>query len=114
MRFPARTQIVAHKDCTEIPAAFARCEKIIGARFHAIVLALRMGIPFYPLIFREKTRNLLKDIGYPYPVSDIDHPDKASLQAFLAEPQVPFSPGKDLFARAKEHTQLLKQHLTHS
>ena len=33
-------EIVAHKEGTEITDAYSRCEKIIGARFHAIVLAL--------------------------------------------------------------------------
>ena len=40
MQFPDQTEIVAHTDGTEILTAFARCEKIIGARFHSVVLAL--------------------------------------------------------------------------
>ena len=46
MEFSDHAEIAAHKGGTEIPAAFAQCEKIIAARFHATVLALRMGIPF--------------------------------------------------------------------
>lgn len=109
MQYPEQVEIVAHRDGTEIPAAFARCKKIITARFHGIVLALRMGIPLYPLIFREKARNLLRDIQYPFPTSNLDRIDKASLCAFLKEPQMPFSLEKEMFERANEHTQLLKQ-----
>lgn len=109
MQYPNQVEIVAHRDGTEIPEAFAQCEKIIAARFHGIVLALRMGISLYPLIFREKARNLLKDIEYPFPVSELDHIDKASLHAFLEEPQMPYSLNKDIYVRAKEHTQLFKQ-----
>ena len=46
MQDPERTEIIARQMGTEIPAAFARCEKIIGARFHSMVQALRMGISF--------------------------------------------------------------------
>lgn len=109
MQYPDQAEIVSHSDCTEIPAAFAQCEKIIAARFHGIVLALRMGIPLYPLIFREKARNLLKDIEYPFPVSELDHIDKASLHAFLETPQMPCPLNEDIFVRAKEHTQLFIQ-----
>lgn len=109
MQHPDKAEIVSHRDCTEIPAAFAQCEKIIAARFHGIVLALRMGIPLYPLIFREKARNLLKDIEYPFPASELDCIDKASLQAFLKESQTPFPLNKDIYVGAKKHVQLLKQ-----
>ena len=112
MENPERVQIVAHHDCTEIPAAFSRCEKIIAARFHAMVLALRMGIPFYPLVFREKGRNLLKDIRFPFAFSDLDNIDSASLDAFLLQQQTPLQLEKDLHARAKEHTKLLERHIT--
>ena len=109
MQHPNKVEIVSHRDCTEIPEAFAQCEKIIAARFHGVVLALRMGIPVYPLIFREKVRNLLQDIQYSFPVSNLDHIDKVSLYAFLKEPQTHFPLKKEMLVRANEHTQLLKQ-----
>lgn len=109
MEFSNRAEIAAHKDGTEILAAFAQCEKIIAARFHATVLALRMGIQLYPLIFRDKVRNLLKDLQYPYPVCDLDDIDKASLQKFLRADQKPYHVEKDIFVRASQHTKLLNQ-----
>lgn len=111
MQYPKKAEIVSHRDCTEIPAAFAQCEKIIAVRLHGIVLALRMGIPLYPLIFREKARNLLNDIAYPFPVSTLDRIDKASLQAFLEKPQIAYSLNEDICVSAKEHVQLLAQEL---
>ena len=111
MQFPGQTEIVAHTDGTEILTAFAHCEKIIGARFHSVVLALRMGIPVYPLIFREKMRNLLKDIQYPYPVCDLDAIDQASLLAYIGSDQTSYPLEQDIHIRAGEHIQLLKQKL---
>ena len=112
MQFPGRTEIAAHTDGTEILAAFARCEKLIGARFHSMVLALRMGIPLYPLIFREKARNLLKDVQYPFPVSELDAIDHASLYEFLGSDQNPCPLKEEIFTQANEHAQLLKQQLS--
>lgn len=103
MEFPERTQIVAHTDGTEIPAAFARCEKIIGARFHSMVLALRMGIPFFPVIFREKMRNLILDQNYPISGCGIDQIDPGAISVFLKEKQQ-MSP---IFAE-NEHVLLLR------
>lgn len=114
MECASHVEIVAHRDCTEIPVAFARCEKIIAARFHASVLALRMGIPLYPLIFREKTRNLLKDLQYPYPASRLDDLDKASLQQFLSSDQKPYDVEKETYLRAGLHAQRFIQMLTQS
>jgi polysaccharide pyruvyl transferase WcaK-like protein len=111
MQFPGQTEIVAHTDGTEILTAFAHCEKIIGARFHSVVLALRMGIPVYPLIFREKMRNLLKDIQCPYPVCDLDAIDHASLLEYIGSDQTSYPSEQDIHMCAGEHVQLLKQRL---
>jgi polysaccharide pyruvyl transferase WcaK-like protein len=111
MQFPGQTEIVAHTDGTEILTAFAHCEKIIGARFHSVVLALRMGIPVFPLIFREKVRNLLKDIQCPFPGCELGAIDRASLLAFIAADQSPCPLDQDIHMRAGEHIQLLKQRL---
>ena len=111
MQFPDQTEIVAHRDGTEILIAFAQCEKVIAARFHATILALRMGIPVYPLIYREKVRNLLKDIQYPHPMCDLDAIDQVSLLAFIGADQTPYPMEQDIQRRAGEHVQLFKQRL---
>ena len=111
MQFPDQTEIVAHTDGTEILTAFAHCEKIIGARFHSVVLALRMGIPIYPLIFREKVRNLLKDIQFSFPACNMDSIDHPSLRDFLRPDQNSYLLEPEICVRASEHAQLLKRRL---
>ena len=108
MQFPERAEMVSHRDGTEIPGAFARCEKIIGARFHSMVLALRMGIPFFPVVFREKMRNLILDLKYPVSGCAVDRADYQALAAFLNEKQPRFSLQNHYCSAAKKHTQLLK------
>lgn len=107
MQFPEKVQIVTHWDGTEIPAAFAQCKKIIGARFHCMVLALRMGIPFFPVIFREKMRNLILDLHYPVSGCEIDCIDHQAVSEFLQEKQPEFILWENNSA-AKEHALLLK------
>lgn len=109
MQFPEQTEIITHTDGSEILTAFTHCEKIIGARFHSVVLALRMGIPVYPLIFREKVRNMLKDIRYPFPACDLDDIDHASLRDFIKSNQTHYPLEQDIHVLAREHVQLLRK-----
>ena len=111
MAFPERTEIAAHRDGTEIPAAFARCEKIIGARFHSMVLALRMGIPFYPVIYREKMRNLILDLNYPVLGSDISHIIMEDIWTFLWEEAPECLHAEKCFGNASKHVVLLVKKL---
>jgi polysaccharide pyruvyl transferase WcaK-like protein len=53
------------------PIAFARsiagCSHFVAVRFHAAVLCLALGIPFVPILYANKTANLLDDVGYTGP-----------------------------------------------
>jgi polysaccharide pyruvyl transferase WcaK-like protein len=109
MQFSDRVEIVGHRDGTEIPTAFARCEKIIGARFHSMVLALRMGIPFFPIVFREKMRNLILDQNYPFSGCGIDQISMADIRIFLGPSGC--LPHKADCSDASSHTLLLKEKL---
>ena len=108
MQFSDRAEVVAHKDGTEILTAFARCKKIIGARFHSMVLALRMRIPFFPVIYREKMRNLICDLNYPVSGCEISRIDSPAISAFLNENQTQFMLQDTICSAASKHTQLLK------
>jgi colanic acid/amylovoran biosynthesis protein len=42
----------------------AESEVMVGTRYHAIVLGLRYGLKVLPIIYEEKTKYLLNDLGY--------------------------------------------------
>ena len=109
MQFPDKTEIIAHTDGTEILAAFVRCEKIISARFHSMVLALRIGIPFFPVIYRKKMRNLICDLNYPVSGCEINRIDHLAVSAFLDEKHTKFLLQKDYCSVANKHVLLLKE-----
>lgn len=108
MRHPDRIEIVEHGNGEEIPEAFARCEKIIGARFHSAVLALRMGIPFFPVIYREKMRNLIRDQRYPISGCEIDQIDQLAIWDFLSNMPPRFTLQTEFLSAANKHALLLK------
>ena len=108
MKMPERAEIVFHHRGGEIFEAYARCEKIIATRFHSAVLAMRMGIDMYPIVYREKMRNLLKDMCYPHSGRDWNRLDPSALCAFVTHQQKPNNLPQEMFERAKQHVQLLK------
>ncbi|MCM3665241.1 polysaccharide pyruvyl transferase family protein [Mesobacillus subterraneus] len=50
------------KDIDYFLNQFNTCETIVGTRFHSIILALVLGQSFFPLIYSDKTYNILEDL----------------------------------------------------
>lgn len=85
MRNQGKVKIIAHKNGEEIFYAYGECAKIIGARFHSVVLGMKMNIPVFPLIFRDKTKNLITDTNYPQKGCSIDGIDVEKIKNFLQD-----------------------------
>lgn len=83
MKNPEMVEIAAHKGGGEIFDAYSKCSKIIGARFHSAVLALKIGLPFFPVVYREKMKNIIDDLEYPVYGCKIDEIDSKSIKDFL-------------------------------
>lgn len=48
----------------EMIKIFKNSHYIIGTRFHSIVLAILFKKNFYPIVYSNKTENMLKDVGF--------------------------------------------------
>lgn len=102
-------EIICHDDDgTNIISNFGRCEKIIAARFHSIVLALRMGILCIPLIYAEKSRNLLKDLNFKTKMFDINAFSAEDVFSAVCEDFKPFDISEKLINGARLHTQMFE------
>ena len=48
-----------------VAAAMSRAQLVIGVRLHALILAIRFGVPFLAVPYDPKVRGLCDDVGYP-------------------------------------------------
>ena len=55
----------------EMVTALAEAGLVIGTRFHAVVLALAAERPVIPVLYSDKTKHMLQDMGFGGPVVDL-------------------------------------------
>lgn len=60
------------KNIPEYLKQIGECNQFIAARFHAVIIALKFGINVVPIIYGDKTRNLLNDLNYPFQTVDLN------------------------------------------
>jgi Uncharacterized conserved protein len=75
-----KVNIIGHSDDgSTILSEMNQCSSLVATRFHSIILAFKLHIPFIPIVYSNKSENFLKDIEYnKYQVnfedcSSIDH-----------------------------------------
>lgn len=56
--------IVYSGNIKKIIKAYTRCHSFISVRFHSAIIALKLQIPFIPIIYSDKMENMLDDIAY--------------------------------------------------
>lgn len=56
--------IVYTGNIKEIIKAYTKCHSFISVRFHSAIIALKLQIPFIPIIYSDKMENMLDDIAY--------------------------------------------------
>lgn len=54
-------------DLGRAAAVIARADAVIGMRLHALIFAVRYGVPFLAIPYDPKVAALCEDIGYPLP-----------------------------------------------
>lgn len=55
----------------EMVTVLAQSGLVVGTRFHAVVLALAAGRPVIPVLYSDKTKHMLEDLGFDGTVYDL-------------------------------------------
>ena len=67
----------------QLVEAVSRCDYVVGARFHSVLLPLSLGIPTIGLAYQPKTVELLAQVGQSAYCFDIDSFELEELEAAL-------------------------------
>lgn len=79
---------------------FGSCSEIIAARFHAVIIAMKFKIPVLPIVYGDKTRNLLQDLSFEnitIEFNNLKGIKKINIQNYI-EPQI-----DDFIKNANKH-----------
>ena len=110
MKYPQKAEIVVHKNGGEIFEAYSKCSKIIGARFHSAVLAIKMGLPLFPVVYRDKMKNLIDDLKYPVCGCGIEKIKLKSIKNFLIN-DVSYKLDESIISASLRYNKVLKEAL---
>ena len=69
---PLRVTMSTIRDLDDLVRVMAGCDLVVAARYHSVVLAILFGIPVIGIAYQAKTSELLRDLGYPERVFEID------------------------------------------
>lgn len=69
-------------DIDEALSVLSEAEIIVASRFHAAVLGLAFGKKVLPIVYSDKTLNILRDLDFDGPIFDIREIDKFSGRKF--------------------------------
>lgn len=107
MRNKDNAEIVQYTSVGDMLRNMKRCGVILGIRFHSIVLSARMGIPFVPAAYSDKTRRMLDGINYNGTVYGTDFNCDEVLQSVLS-PE-PYKLNGSIIKSARGHVEAFKE-----
>lgn len=111
MRCKDTAEIVYYENIPKMLASIKSCRVILGVRFHSIVLAARMGVPFVPLAYSEKTVNVLSDLGYNNTVYDAEDFDCEMVAESLLTAHK-YNLPQEIIEAASGHIEKLKEYIS--
>lgn len=83
---------------------------VIGARFHSIIMALAFRIPCFPIVYSNKTKNMLNDIKYSGNFCFINQLENCSLEKIDENRFNQYIPDiEDFIEESKKHFSALDQ-----
>lgn len=82
----------------ELTSAIAQSGGVIGTRFHATILAMTAGRPVLPIVYSDKTKHVLEDLGFTGTVYDLRE-DRPWMTTAMATMTVPACEAERHFAK---------------
>lgn len=76
------------------------CSKFVAARFHANIIAMKFQTEFIPIVYSNKTENLLSDLGFLSPFINLENIEELIDSDFLSIEQ---DIVKDLAVKSSDH-----------
>lgn len=107
-KYADKIEIITYENITDMLANMRRCAVILSIRFHSIVLAARMGIPFVPFAYSDKTVNALTDLEFSGKIFRTDDFDAADVTQELLTVKRFLLP-EDTAGKAKLHMEKFKE-----
>lgn len=102
-KFTAAKVYSYNGEITSCHQAIGECSHFVAARFHAVIIAVKYGIPVIPVIYSSKTENLLDDLGYRGTKISLENIQQTEHESFAVFPQAAV---QDLVINAKNHLRL--------
>lgn len=78
-----KIDIITHRTGKEIINAVSSCGCMICTRFHSIVMAITAEKPFVPIVYSNKSQNLLEDLQYDGAIYSFDDMDSLDIDKAL-------------------------------
>lgn len=91
----------------------AASEYVIASRFHGAILALVAGVPVFPVIYSNKTAQVLEDISFPGKWADLRDAEQISFEYSLQNRKIAYDTAGLKFASQK-HFAVLDERLKNS
>ena len=104
--------LVPAGDLEAIARTIAGARLVVGVRLHALILAIRFGVPFLAIPYDPKVSGLIEDIGYPLPPlwtpgsrADVAHVERLVDEAWVRREEL----AGDVASAATEQMRLAKR-----
>lgn len=78
-----KIDIIIHRTGKEITEAICACNCIVCTRFHSIVMAITAEKQFVPIVYSNKSQNLLNDLNYNGLIYSFDNMDSFDIDKAL-------------------------------
>lgn len=113
-KYPENITIISHKSSNpeQFLKSISSCERMIGIRFHGVVLSISCNVPVIPIAYNNKTEQLCKDLNCSHLVNKIEDFEKIEdTTDFLLENRNYFALKTDIYSNQKSQMEILKDYL---